>query len=376
MVKYPLAMDNLGEDEKNAAKAVIDSGFYTMGKKVREFEERIADMFGVKDAIMVNSGSSANLLLWATHKELYGLEDDEPISVPSVAWSTTYSPIIELGGSIHLEEVDKWGHSSTASKDVCFNVDLLGKANWACRSRPNDLKYIDGCENFNPEIFKGRDYKAATLSFFYSHHINTLEGGMLLIPSDKQFANIARAKRAHGWTRDLPENNGLYYKTGNPFKDSFSFVTHGYCLRPGEINAAIGLVQLDRWNETKQIYQSNASYFKKKMKELEMECPDWINYHNSIPFALPTMVKDRESFAKFLAEHDIDSRPLLTGLWNRQLAVSHDTSKYTNSARFMTKEELQLDNEGIMFGNYGQDLTKQIDHLGETILKWKEQQNA
>ena len=263
---YPLASSTWGKEEVEAIQRVIDTDMYTMGKHVKQFEEAFAEKFGSENAVMVNSGSSANLLMLSLLKWKYKLTGERTgerkanIIVPVVGWATTYFPIVQNGFQINFVDVDPYTFNisipdveQAINQDTCaiMPVNLLGNScdysNLVSICRDHDLILIeDNCESmgakYNDE-YLGTIGLAGSFSFFFSHHIQTMEGGMVLTDS-KDDADYMRSMRAHGWVRELPDNSPLYQKTGNAFNDNFIFATPGYNVRPLEMSGAIGLEQL------------------------------------------------------------------------------------------------------------------------------------
>ena len=274
-MKYPLAFSTWGVEETNAIQRVVDSDMYTMGKHVKQFENEFAELFKSPNAVMVNSGSSANLLMLSLLKWKYKLKGD--IIAPVVGWATTYFPIVQNGFTINFVDVDpdtwnidvqKIEQSITSNTCAIMPVNLLGNScdYDAIRSicDKHGLMLIeDNCESMGAKFngqYTGTFGLAGSFSFFFSHHIQTMEGGMVLC-KNKDDADYLRSMRAHGWVRDLPDNSSLYKKTGNAFNDNFIFATPGYNLRPLEMSGAIGSVQLGKWDSIMQTRLENAKHF-------------------------------------------------------------------------------------------------------------------
>jgi CDP-6-deoxy-D-xylo-4-hexulose-3-dehydrase len=272
---YPLASSTWGKEEPEAIQRVIDSDMYTMGKRVKQFEEEFAKMFGSEYAVMVNSGSSANLLMLSLLKWKYKFEGD--IIVPAVGWATTYFPVTQNGFKLNFVDIDPYTFNIDIKKveqaitpDTCaiMPVNLLGNScDYSyliplCRKH-NLILIEDNCESMGAKYhdkYTGTIGLAGSFSFFFSHHIQTMEGGMVLTDS-KDDADYMRSMRAHGWVRDLPNDSLLYKKTGNAFNDNFMFATPGYNLRPLEMSGAIGLEQLKKWDQIMEVRLKNKEHF-------------------------------------------------------------------------------------------------------------------
>ena len=272
---YPLAFSTWGKEEVEAIQRVVDTDMYTMGKHVKQFEKEFAETFGSPHAVMVNSGSSANLLMLSLLKWKYKLSGD--IIVPVVGWATTFFPVSQNGFKLNFVDVDPntWNIDVTKieaaiTPETCaiMPVNLLGnscdysKINELC-NKHNLLLIEDNCESMGAkhgDKFTGTVGLAGSFSFFFSHHIQTMEGGMVLCKNQDD-ADYMRSMRAHGWVRELPDDSPLYQKTGNAFNDNFIFATPGYNIRPLEMSGAIGTEQLKKWPAIMDVRQENANHF-------------------------------------------------------------------------------------------------------------------
>jgi CDP-6-deoxy-D-xylo-4-hexulose-3-dehydrase len=265
---YRLAADTMGSDEIEAAKAVLDSGQLTMAQCVRTFEGEFADWVGASHAVMVNSGSSANLLMVDTllrasaSTEL--LEPGDEVIVPGLAWPTTVWPLAQLGLVPVFVDVD----ATTLAIDLdsaqsvlgprtrgMFVIHPLGRAldlpRYAAFCAANGLRLLeDCCESLGAHwagAHVGTAGVAASFSFYFSHHISTVEGGMV-VTNDPKLADDLRGLRAHGWVRDRSDE-AWWVATYPDFDPRFLFATTGYNVRPTEIQGAIGSVQLRRLDQ-------------------------------------------------------------------------------------------------------------------------------
>jgi CDP-6-deoxy-D-xylo-4-hexulose-3-dehydrase len=215
-MKYPLAFSTWGKEEVEAIQKVIDTDMYTMGKHVKQFEQEFADLFNSPNAVMVNSGSSANLLMLSLLKWKYKLKGD--IIVPVVGWATTYFPIAQNDFKINFVDVDpntwnidvnKIEQAITPNTCAIMPVNLLGNtcdydAIIKICEKHNLMLIEDNCESMGSKFngqYTGTFGLAGSFSFFFSHHIQTMEGGMVLC-KNKEDADYLRSMRAHGWVRD------------------------------------------------------------------------------------------------------------------------------------------------------------------------------
>jgi CDP-6-deoxy-D-xylo-4-hexulose-3-dehydrase len=269
---YPLAENTIGDREIAAAIEVLRSGRFTMGSRVREFEAAFADRLGAGHAVMVNSGSSANLLavevmLRGTGTRLRRWRAGDEVLVPALAWPTTVWPIAQLGLVPVLVDVDpdtlaidlQSAASVVNSRTVgMFLIHVLGRA-------PSMQPYVDFCNShgltlvedsceslgaYSGDTHVGTFGELGTFSSYFSHHITTIEGG-LLVTDDGGVADDLRSMRSHGWTRDRSDRIEQA-QSASHIDDRFLFATTGYNVRSTDLNAAIGLVQLDRLDEMLQ----------------------------------------------------------------------------------------------------------------------------
>ena len=264
--KYPLSNTSWKENEINALRKVISSNKFTMGKKVQRFEKIFAKYLGSKHCVMVNSGSSANLLMIAalfyTKRKKFKLKRGDEVIVPSIGWSTSYFPLYQMGLKIKFVDVDLYTlnydlenlrKSINRNTRMILAVNLLGNSNdfsyiQQLINKQNIILIEDNCESLGAKFnkkFCGTFGLMGSHSFFFSHHISTMEGGAI-VTNDDEIYHILLTLRAHGWTRDLPDKNLICKKSKDPFKEMFRFVLPGFNVRPLELSAAVGIEQLKR----------------------------------------------------------------------------------------------------------------------------------
>jgi len=358
-----------------------------MGPKVKQFEKEFCDYFNCQDAVMVNSGSTANLLILALLKEKYKLGGD--IIVPAVSWSTTYFPVYQYGFKLNFVDIDKDTLNidpkkveEAITKDTCaiFAVNLLGnscdyeKLN-AIAEKHNLMLIEDNCEslgaiNTDSDMYTGTIGHLGSFSFFFSHHLQTMEGGMIACQNGAD-ADYLRSLRAHGWCRDLPDNNSIYKKTGDAFKDSFTFVTPGYSVRPLEMSGAIGSVQLQKWPDMKRKRVDNAIYFQNKFKDLlgiriqkEIGSSSWFGFSIILEDHLEGK---RDLLVEKFKENKIECRPIVAGNFMKNPVIDYltfiDNKDYQNSN--------YIHDNGLFIGNDVRDLKENIDLVYDIIKELK-----
>lgn len=270
--RVPLAYNTMGEEELAAAERVLRSGFLTQGREVEAFEAAFAAAHGSKYAILVNSGSSANLVAIEAAIYLSQLRPDltgGPISagdeviIQGLNWPSTLKPILNhglrpvfcdvsidtLNASVeHVEAVRTERTRMVVAVPVLGNPEGLDELREWC-ARENILLLEDACESLGAVTAAGRPVgtvgMASSFSFYFSHHITTIEGGAILT-DNAELADLCYALRSHGWTRHLKLNRLLFDADQSVIDERFCFVLPGYNVRSTEVNAAIGSVQLGR----------------------------------------------------------------------------------------------------------------------------------
>lgn len=387
MKKYILASRTWDNAEIAAIEEVIKSDMFTMGKKVCEYEKNFSKEVGSKYAVMVNSGSSANLLMIAslffTKKPI--LKRGDEIIVPAVSWSTTYFPLQQYGLKVKFVDIDKDTLNIDLNKlkdavskrtKAIFLVNLLGN--------PNDFDVIreivnkkdiiileDNCESLGAS-YQGKQAGTfglmGTFSSFFSHHISTMEGGCIVTDNEELY-HILLSIRAHGWTRNLPEFNKITgKKSHNQFDESFKFVLPGYNVRPLEMSGAIGIEQLKKLPSFIKQRRKNANIFKSLFKnhpyiQIQKEIG------NSSWFGFSLVVKENAPFNRShllsaLELNGIECRPIVTGNFLKNTEVL----KYFDYEIFekLTNSEF-IDKNGLFIGNQQLDLEKEINYLNKVI---------
>jgi len=396
-VEYPLACDTWGNEEVAAIDRVVKSNRYTMGSEVKKFEEEFAAFHGSKFGVMTNSGSSANLIMLAAlslhpkfkrpeKKGLFGFKkkQNKPnIIVPAVSWSTTYFPVNQHGYRLKFVDVDP----------VTFNIDplqvamaidedtvavlavnLLGNP---CEldklSRICDVSDVilleDNCESMGASLndkLCGTWGKMGTFSFFFSHHLQTCEGGMVLT-DDEDLVDYLRSLRAHGWTRDV--EFGSFETTGNAFEDSFNFVLPGYCVRPLEFSGATGQEQLKKWPSMLEFRQSNAKVAKEVFNTDKIKLQSETGQSSWFGFGLILKGKlagQRKEVISKLVSLGVECRPIVAGNFQKNPVIG-----LLDTIPCDAPNADMIDNDGFFIGNDSQDLEEKIRLIARIINEMK-----
>jgi CDP-6-deoxy-D-xylo-4-hexulose-3-dehydrase len=385
MTGYPLATSTWDERELNAIQSVIDRDSYSMGEAVRKFEDDFAKFVGREFCLMVSSGSAANLIGTAAffYTRLPMLEAGDEVIVPAVSWSTTYFPLQQYGlklkfVDVDIEtlnyEIDALEAAVTDKTKMIVIVNLLGNPNDfdainALIKNKDIFLFEDNCESMGAE-YKGRQAGTfgaiSTFSTFFSHHMATMEGG-IVTTDDEELYHVLLSLRAHGWTRNLPKENHVSNKSDDWFQESFRFVLPGYNVRPVEMSGAIGIEQLRKLPGFLAQRRENAEFFLEKFENH----PEFIvqkNICNSSWFGFSLIIKpgsaiDRRDIISELSENKIDCRPIVTGNF-----VRNEVMKYFNyEIHGELKNADHLHDNGFFVGNSHVDLRNNIQILSDVL---------
>ena len=372
-IRFPLATATWGEDEQLAMKRVIASGIYTMGDNVAKFENNFADYLGSNFCVMVNSGSSAILLMVAalfyTKNPKLKLKRGDEVIVPAVSWSTTYFPLYQYGLKIKFVDIDlntlnydlKMLTQAVSSKTrAIMAVNLLGN--------PNDFESIksiigernivlleDNCESMGAKFqgkFTGTFGVMGGHSSFFSHHISTMEGG-LIVTDDEELYQIILSLRAHGWTRNLPQHNLVCgEKSEDPFDELFRFVLPGYNVRPLEIEGALGIEQIKRLPRFIEERRKNGRLLQETMlNHSEILIQSEIGESSWFGFSLvirPGSKLTRKELVLNLKELGFECRPIVAGNF-----AKNDVVKYFDyEIHSELKNAEYIDKNGLFIGNH------------------------
>lgn len=303
----------------------------TKNKLTVEFEEKFSKYQNRKYSVYLNSGSSANLAMIYSLLVSNKLKNKN-IIVPAVSWTTTVSPIMQFGLNPILCECDK----DTLGLDIeCLKtlikyhkpsvvmlVHVLGFPNKMKEIQElcseNDIILLeDSCESLGSTysgIKTGSFGLMSSFSFYYGHHISTIEGGMVTT-DDEELYNILKSIRAHGWDRDLDEPFKSNLKKEfdvDEFKDLYTFYYPGFNLRSTDLQAFIGIHQVDKIEKNTVLRQYNYQYYQEFIKNDYWKITDFENTYIS-NFAYPIIHPNIKQIVKALNEGEVDCRPLVCG---------------------------------------------------------------
>jgi CDP-6-deoxy-D-xylo-4-hexulose-3-dehydrase len=382
---YELAASSWDQEEIDAINRVVASNRFTMGDHVRELEQQFAAYFGARYGVMVNSGSSANLAAVAAlfYKKERPLQRGDEVIVPAISWSTTYHPLQQYGLKLRFVDVEldtlnmdvsKLEAALTPRTRMIVAVSILGNpaaldVMRAFADKHGLYFFEDNCESMDAELNgkkAGTFGDVGTFSFFFSHHISTMEGGMVLT-DDLEMYHLMRAIRAHGWTRDLPPDSPLFERFGDDFYEAYRFILPGYNLRPLEMSGAIGLEQLKKLPGFTVQRRKNLKLFNDLFAgddRFIIQRENGLSSSFCFPIILnPKYNPDRKRVMAALKEADIGYRIITGGNFLR-----HDVIRYYDyeCVGEMTNANIAHD-YGFFTGNHPYDLTPQIETLHSVL---------
>ena len=399
-MRVPLASTGLRSQDIEAAIEVLQSGILTMGKKVIEFEKLMASYLGVEYFVMMNSGSSANLAIFeAMLRPSQGeplLHQGDGVLVPAIAWPTTIWPVVQLGLvpvfvdvdretlALDLNAAEEAIRNAKCPVKAIFPIHPLGRALSATDfdkfANDNNLIYVsDVCESlgsFEAGYHAGVTGLASSFSFYFSHHITTMEGGGVGT-NDLSFADDLRSIRSHGWSRDRSDV-GEWTQDVSGTDAKFLFVTTGYNIRPMEIQAAIGINQIKdidlfvgkRRNIALKVIDALAEATELSVVGVDKNNLTYESSANSW-MLIPIRVSGqnpksrKKKILEDLESRGVETRPVLTGNFLSQPAMNRIDGNHLPASNFPIATEIT---ENCFLVGAHHDLSvEQIDHLCRSL---------
>ena len=354
---YPLLENAFNKKDILIGKKILESKQLTMSKITKKFESQFAKYVGAKYAVMVNSGSSANLLSVFASKFAGKFKLGDEVIIPAICWSTSLWPIVQAGLKPVFVDVDLNTFNATAEEieskitkktklimllhvlGTCSNIKKIRNIS----KKKNILLIEDTCESLGAKYHNkslGTFGDFGTYSFYYSHQITCGEGGMA-VTNSKKYYDLLKVMRAHGWDRDIKKN-----KT-----NSFNFINMGFNLRPLEVSAGIASNQLKRL----KYFSSNRNKNRNTIIQSIQKNIKWKNqYHfvqplkNTKPswFGLPMIMdrkylKSKDKMMNNLKKKGIETRPIISGNFLNQKASKiykfKDNKKYFKNANIIER---------------------------------------
>jgi CDP-4-dehydro-6-deoxyglucose reductase, E1 len=377
---YELASTSWGQEELDAIARVTATGQFTMGEEVRRFERAFASRFGVDHAVMMNSGSSANLVGVAAlfHVQDRPLQRGDEVIVPAISWATTFHPLQQYGLKLRFVDVEldtlnmdvsKLEQALTPRTRMVMAVSILGNpaALDVIRAFCDEhglFFFEDNCESMGASLGGrpcGTFGDVGTFSTFYSHHISTMEGG-LLVTNRAEIANLAKAIRNHGWARDCAPATPAS-ADHDEFFEAYRFIVPGYNVRPLEMCGAIGLEQLKKLDAMLETRRANAAVFNGLFRgddrfilQREHGRSSWFSFTIILN---PARRLDRARVMSAMRAGGIGFRMITGGSFLR-----HEAAQFFdyNVVGDLANADLAHDH-GFFVGNHPRDLTAEIRHL-------------
>ena len=324
---HPLMYDNISiEDRKIAANYLRKSNIFTQSKKVKEFEQKWSKWLGVKYSVFVNSGSSANYLTFLAIKIIYGTGE---VIVPPLTWNSDINAVIQNNFKPKFVDINLNTLSMDPNK-VIKNLNKNTKAVFLTHAQGfngltdellkslNKKKILlveDVCESHGA-TFKNKKLgsfgKISNFSFYYAHHLSTIEGGMICT-NDKKIYETIRILRGHGLLRESGNKKfeNKVKKKYNKLSPNFIFLYPGFNMRNNEIQAVIGLNQLKRLDANNKLRAKNFKLFLSRLDKNKF-FTDYLIEGNS-NYAFPLILKtksfrNRDRFEKYLTKNKIEFR--------------------------------------------------------------------
>lgn len=381
-----------GPDEITAfAKQMITTNV-TMGKNVEDFEKNFSKMFNFKNSVTSNSGSSANLLMIAALRSKYtknNLKEGDEVIIPALTWSTSLFPLLQYGLKPVFVDCDL----DTLNIDASNIEDAIGTRTKAifvthvygnpcnmddivnlCKLK-NILLIEDSCEsmgafyNNNPV---GSFGLASSFSFYFSHHITCMEGG-ITVSKKKSLSETMKIIRSHGWIRNC-EKKAKWINSNKNIDPKFLFVDEGYNLRLTEPQAVMADLQLKKLKGFVKKRRKTAEYFKKKLRRFndlfKFQKEEKNSIHSWFGFPLTIVNKriNRNDICKYFNKYGIETRPVVSGNLSKQPAVKFVKKRISGK---LTNADFIMENS-FSIGCH-QDIKNEsvdyVEHILENYLK-------
>jgi CDP-6-deoxy-D-xylo-4-hexulose-3-dehydrase len=381
---------NEGQTREELAKFIHLAVKLSMGEHCAKFERDFAVCQGAKEAVLFNSGSSANLAMFQTLKNLGKLKNGSKVGFSALTWSTNVMPIVQLGlrpvpcdcepttlntMSQHLknrlEEIELQALFITNALGFAGDLDAIQRA---CDER-NIILIEDNCEALGTQLPAGKTGtfgKMASFSFFVAHHMSTIEGGMVCT-DDEELAEMLRIVRANGWDRNLSAIQQhkwrKKYNIRSEFDAKYAFYDLGYNLRPTEITGFLGCYQLQFLKDNIALRERN--YI--RLESIVKENPDLLTLdrsHISVlsSFAFPVLCRTREIREAYLGQFSgagVEVRPMIAGNIQRQPFYR----KYVSNLYELPGTD-KIDECGFYCGNYPELTEADLETLSSCLRQY------
>lgn len=379
-----------GETKEKLAAFIMRTNRFSMGPKCREFEERFARYQGSREAVLFNSGGSANLAMIQTLINLGRLERGSKVGFSALTWSTNVMPIFQQGlvpvpidcstATLNVMEENILQRLEEVELDAVFLTNAMGFAGdmGAIRDLCEEREILmleDNCEALGTVLPEGRTGTfgaMSSFSFFIAHHMSTVEGGMVCT-DDEDLAEMLRIVRANGWDRNLTAAQQRKwrkrYGISSEFTAKYTFYDLGFNMRPTEITGFIGCCQLDYLEETVQARERNYD----RLAEVSTRNPDLVDLvrdHIDVLscFAFPVLCRSKELRDDYLAQFSgagVEIRPMIAGNIQKQPFYS----KYADRLYDLPGTDF-VDDCGFYCGNYPELTKADLEVLASCLDKY------
>jgi CDP-6-deoxy-D-xylo-4-hexulose-3-dehydrase len=376
---WPLINDNVTPSDRKVLSDFILSGErLTNGPKVKEFERIWSEWLGVKHSVMVNSGASANYISIAMAKELKGKGE---VIVPPLGWVSDLASIAQLGMKPVIVDIDMKNLAITAENiknaitsetKAIVLIHCLGFNGISDEiiqiAKDNNILLIEDCCESHGATYKGQKIGSfgdiSLFSFYFGHHITTVEGGVVCVNNDKLY-DLAKLFRSHGMTREASADLQKYYQSKYPeLNPLFTFAVAGFNMRSTEINAVLGIEQMKRldYNIQKRTENLNTWLTNLDAKKFYID----FNVEGSSNFALPLVLQEPSKeklkvVCNILEEEKVEYRLGTAGGGNQAL------QPYLNSYNHRVEGELPnvnyIHHYALYIGNHPELTEEQIINL-------------
>ena len=383
MFKWPLINNNISQQDKRAlSDFVLNTDRFTNGPKVKEFEKAWSNWLGVKHTVFVNSGASANYIMASVLKEQKGLGE---VIVPPIGWVSDIAPLVNLGFTPVFVDVDL--------KNMAISADNIRKAitpdtvgiimvhalgfnglnkDIVDIAQTNKITLIEDCceshgARFNGELI-GNTGLMSNFSFYFGHHITTVEGGVVCTNDDEVY-DLIKLFRSHGMTREASPALQAKYKQKYPdLNPLFTFAVPGYNMRNSEFNAVLGLEQMHRLDYNIEARKNNLSLWLSSLSS-EKYFLDYDVEGNS-SFALPLVLKDKDSelfrrACDVLESESVEYRVGTAGGGNQARQPYLEKYDYKISGNLEVADHIH--DYGLYVGNHPELSSRQIINLCEKL---------
>jgi len=400
--KYELLENGFSDSDISIGKKVLSTKRITMAKHTRNFENEFAKKINAKHALMVNSGSSANLLaVFAAGNPLKKnhLKRGDEVLVPVLCWSTSIWPLVQFGlkpvfVDIDIDtlniDIEKLKKKITKKTKAIMLINVLGISSDLFEikkiAKKNKLiVFEDNCESLGSKLknkYLGTFGNYASFSFYYSHQITSGEGGMITCDNDKDY-QILFSLRSHGWFGGnrfysrKDKNYNIYAKKYPKLDPRYIFSNSGFNLRPTDIQAAIAHNQFKRLDKLKKMRDMNRNLIINKLQNSK----SWKNQFNFIipnkdidpswmglPILLNEKFKNKKSiFIGILDQNGVETRPIISGSFVNQPAVKlFGLNK--NNEKFQVAQKVQ--DLGFLIGLHTNKISKKkLQLIHDTFFK-------